>query len=70
MGGFSYWFEEAGIDAKLVTDRWCRVVEARDYLMRCFWWRSAGGDGLEHLANANRGLMRPALKVDFRVVAR
>jgi hypothetical protein len=74
MGGFSYWFEEVGIDAKLVTDRWCRVVEARNYLTRCFCRQSAGGDRLEHLTNANHDanpeLMRLALKVDFRVVAR
>jgi hypothetical protein len=66
MGGFSYCFEEVGIDGKLVTDRWCRVVESRDCLTRRFCRRSAGGDRLEHLANANQDanleFMRLALK--------
>ena len=26
-GGFSYWLEEAGVEAKLIADSWCRVVD-------------------------------------------
>jgi hypothetical protein len=26
-GGFSYWLEEVGVEAKLVADSWCRVVD-------------------------------------------
>jgi hypothetical protein len=26
-GGFSYWLEEAGVQAKLITESWCRVVD-------------------------------------------
>ncbi len=25
-GGFSYWMEGEGLDAKLITESWCRVV--------------------------------------------
>jgi hypothetical protein len=25
-GGFGYWLEEAGVEAKLITESWCRVV--------------------------------------------
>lgn len=27
LGGFKYWLEVAGVDAKLVTESWCRAVE-------------------------------------------
>ena len=36
-GGFVYWLEQAGDDARLVTESWCRV---------------AGGSGQRHAVTA------------------